>query len=193
MFHAQLRQFPNTTTAFNLNEEALRSRILVPWLAGKPVHWGDRSWDPGRARLTIYEGPELRVEQMGMGRGWANVTRSGRDVTEQLLAQAHAAVQPPPASSSPLESLKQAILERCVAEEALPLPAVVELAAGSGLGARASERLALAEQAAWELLHRGQLILWRDGVPLGREEWQPTLLSWAAWTGARSVALAAAP
>src|SRR5436190_10395298 len=87
MFHVQLRQFPNVSREFNLSAEDLRARILVPWLTGEMVQSGDRGWAPERARLTIYEGPTLRPEDMGMGRGWQNVTRQGQDVTASLLAQ----------------------------------------------------------------------------------------------------------
>jgi hypothetical protein len=57
---------------------------------------------------------------------------------------------------------------------------------------RASERLAVAEQAVWELLHERRVTLVR-GVPAGAQpgpepiaeaEWQPALLAWGSWTGA---------
>ena len=37
----------------------------------------ERSWEPAKARLTVYEGPEVRPDDMGLGRGWATVTRGG--------------------------------------------------------------------------------------------------------------------
>jgi hypothetical protein len=57
---------------------------------------------------------------------------------------------------------------------------------------RASERLALAERAVWELLHDGSLImLARVSAESGpryrtadRSEWEPVLLAWATWSDA---------
>ncbi len=51
--------------------------------AGRP---GERKWAPERAKLTIYEGPELRPDEIGVGRGWGNVTKYGTDVTGRLLS-----------------------------------------------------------------------------------------------------------
>ena len=55
---------------------------------------------------------------------------------------------------------------------------------------RASDRLALAEQTIWELLHMGSLTLERigDGVArtVEREQWQPLLLDWATWAPPRA-------
>ncbi|MGB8879441.1 MAG: hypothetical protein WCD11_24215, partial [Solirubrobacteraceae bacterium] len=93
MFHVELRQFPHQTRAFNLTRQELDARILGPWVSGGRVELDDRRWTSDRARLTIYEGPVLTGDQLGLGRGWANVTRQGEDVTERLLAEA---AHPPP-------------------------------------------------------------------------------------------------
>ena len=174
MFHVELRQFPHQTRAFNLTREELDVRILGPLLSGGGVELDDRRWATDRARLTIYDGPALSADQLGMGRGWANVTRDGEDVTERLLAEA----AHPPA----VAQLKRELVER-VADEPLVLGAVIELAGERYPQSRVSERLALCEQAVWELLHEGAVQLKRAGAPVEREKWQAALLSWATWTG----------
>jgi hypothetical protein len=47
---------------------------------------------------------------------------------------------------------------------------------------RASQTLALAEQAVWEMLHQGMLVLSRDGSPVPESDWQPIVLSWSTWS-----------
>lgn len=168
MFHVQLRQFPHLARAFNLNAEELHSRVLEPWGAGRRFQLQDRSWDPQRARLTVIEGPELRVDEIGLGRGWTSATRTGADVTAAVIAQPH----------SDAEALKSEIAARCASGQ-LTLDEVVASAGSDGM--RASARLALAEQAVWELLHAGVVRLIREGQELPREAWQPTLLHFSAW------------
>ncbi len=178
-FHVELRQFPHVARAFNLTREELESRILAPWLAGKAVQFEERKWPPDRARLTIYEGPSLQPSEIGLGRGWANAARHGREVTAQLL-------EPADAPASELASFKRGLLDRA---GSAPLPLSEALAAASELypGRRVSERLALAERAIWELLHEGALALCSDADPVTREHWQAVLLSSDSWTGARPV------
>ncbi|MDQ6819792.1 MAG: hypothetical protein M3076_05540 [Actinomycetota bacterium] len=168
MFHVQLRQFPHLARAFNLTAEELHSRVLEPWTAGRHFQLQDRSWDPQRARLTVIEGPELEVQEIGMGRGWASAARAGSDVTSAVLAQ-------PQADS---ETLKVEIAARC-GSEPMTLSEVVARAGSDGM--RASARLALAEQAVWELLHAGAVRLTRQGAELPRDAWQPTLVGFSAW------------
>jgi hypothetical protein len=171
VFHVELRQFPHQTRSFNLTREELDARILGPWASGG-VELDDRRWTPERARLTIYEGPELSGDQLGMGRGWANVTREGEDVTARLLAE----VAHPP----PVAELKGEVVAR-VAGGPIPLAALVELAGERYPQARVSERLALCEQAAWELLHEGAVQLMLAGAPVAHEHWQAVLLEWVTW------------
>jgi hypothetical protein len=173
VFHVELRQFPHQARAFNLTREELDARVLGPWLSAGGVDLDDRRWTSDRARLTIYDGPALSADQLGMGRGWGNVTREGEDVTERLLAEA---AHPPPVAE-----LKRELVER-VAGEPLALGAVIELAGERYPQARVSERLALCEQAVWELLHEGTVELKRAGAPVARDEWQAALLSWASWS-----------
>jgi Arc/MetJ family transcription regulator len=194
VFHIQLRQFPNVSREFNLEQAELETRILRPWLAGEMVRSGERRWAPERAKLTIYEGPRLGPEDIGMGRGWPNVTRTSVDVTAQLLsvvvrrpsAPTEAAAVPS-ASGDELERCKQLILARA-ANGSFEIRECVRLAEAVRLGARASERLALAEQAVWELLHTGGVELaGEDGSALDRGAWQEALLDWETWGGERQV------
>ncbi len=187
VFHVQLRQFPHATRAFNLSREELDSRILRPWAAGRAVELDERRWEPDRARLTIVEGPELAQEEIGLGRGWANAMRRGHDVTAQLLAQLE--------RMPGLEELKRELLSTIDARGRLPLPQVVELAGERQLRSRPSERLALCEQAVWELLHQRQLRMLRGEQPLRADQWQLVLLDWTTWTagGPHGVWLEAAP
>jgi hypothetical protein len=187
MFHVELRQFPHATRAFNLSRAELDARVLVPWIAGRAVELDDHRWAPDRAKLAIYEGPALATEEMGMGRGWANVTRSGEDVTARLLAETRSATETPPA----LEALKRELLAR-VAQGQLRLSELPALASRAGPGARASERLALAEQAVWELLHEGRLTLLRGEITVDSGDWRATLLRWDSWSGSGAEALVVA-
>jgi hypothetical protein len=174
VFHVELRQFPHQTRSFNLTREELDARILGPWVSGRSVELDERRWPPDRTRLTIYEGPALAGDQLGLGRGWANVTRDGEDVTARLLAEA---AHPPPVAE-----LKRELVAR-LAGNALPLGRVVELVGERYPQARASERLALSEQAVWELLHEGTIRLARAGATVPRDDWQGVLLKWDAWSG----------
>jgi hypothetical protein len=173
VFHVEIRQFPHQTRAFNLTREELDARIVVPWVSGGGVELDDRRWSSDRARLTIYEGPALAGDQLGLGRGWANVTREGVDVTERLLAEA---AHPPPVAE-----LKRELMERS-ADGPLAFGAVIELAGEHYPQSRVSERLALCEQAVWELLHEGAVQVRHAGALVARERWQSVLLSWATWS-----------
>jgi hypothetical protein len=174
VFHVELRQFPHQARAFNLSRDELQARILGPWASGEPIELDERRWSRERARLTIYTGPRLASDQLGLGRGWANVTRNGEDVTQLLLAEV--------ARPAPVAEVKREVLERC-AYGAVPIRRLVELTGERYPQSRVSERLALCEQAVWELLHEEALRLVRAGTPVSRDEWQGVLLRWEAWTG----------
>jgi hypothetical protein len=170
VFHLELRQFPGVARAFNVSPEELHRRFLEPWVAGRSVELDERRFSPERARLTIYEGPELGQEAMGLGRGWANVVRQGTDVTSRLLEQS--------ARDPALEELKREVVSRVP----LLLPDVVALANVRWSGRRASERLGLAEMSVWELLHQGQVSLAHRGAPVPRERWEAVILAWDSWS-----------
>lgn len=172
MFHVELRQFPHVARAFNLTREELDLRVLLCWVDGKPVELDDRAWSPERAKLTVYESRQLARDELGLGRGWSAVAGSGQDVTARVLEEARRRGDSP-------AGFKERLLER-LGEGAVPLHEIVELAdAPSG---RVSDRLSVAEQAVWELLHEGRVSLLRDERPLGQGEWRPALLSWRGWT-----------
>jgi hypothetical protein len=187
VFHVELRQFPHQARAFNLTREELDARILGPWCSGAPIELQDRRWTSEKAKLTILEGAELRPDEIGLGRGWNNATKSGRDVTARLLEEARHRRQ------APADELKEAIVAACAAS-AIPLAQVVAVAAAREPQRRPSELLGAAEQGVWELLHDGRVGLLREGARVPRERWQEVLLSWSNWTAAdRSVTIAATP
>jgi hypothetical protein len=177
VFHLELRQFPHVARAFNLSREELDARFARPWASGTVITYDDRRWAPERARLTIYEGPELRPDELGMGRGWSTVGKTSREVTETVLAEAQRG-----AGASATVRAFTAILG-AAATAPMRFSEVMVLAAGEHPQWRPSEQLALAEQAVWEMLHHGQLTLIRDGEAVPADEWQPILLGWATWAG----------
>jgi hypothetical protein len=183
VFHVELRQRPHVARAFNLQEQEVAVRFLNPLLAGRPINYSDHDWDPKKTKLTVLEGPELRLEEIGMGRGWGNAQRSAIDVTERLIARARELTKRAPE----LDRLKQRIVGRIDAGP-LPLNRVVVLTAELMAGRRASDRLSLAEIAVWELLHERVVdLLAGDALrdePVAEPDWQAHLLSWESWTAA---------
>lgn len=135
MFHVELRQFPHVARAFNLSSEELEQRILGSWRRGAQLELQDRRWDPRRAKLTVYEGRELETAEIGLGRGWANVTRTGSEVTESVLRISQAPEQ--------LQDLAAAL-----AGGPHSLAQAARLAAELGLQP---------EEAIWQLLREGRL------------------------------------
>src|SRR5204862_4933665 len=108
------------------------------------------------------------------GRGWSTVTREGQDVTKMVLDQGAKVIAPP----VPLAELKAALV---AAAHGSPVPAR-EAVAMAGRRGRTSERLALTEQAVWELLHEGLLSLADAGGPVGSDRWESLLLAWETWS-----------
>lgn len=142
--HLELRQFPHSARAFNLEPPEIAG-LLAAWIAGAPVQWGDREWEPRKAKLTILEGPELPPSEIGMGRGWPAAQRAGAEVTAQLLAGARA-----PAA----EDRREDVLALC-GTTPRTLEELLEHAGGLG-----PERAAL-ERAVWALVVAGELRLVR--------------------------------
>lgn len=165
VFHVELRQFPNVARAFNLSRDELETQFAAPWRAGRAVEFDDRRWSRGKAKLAVYEGRRLGSEELGLGRGWANATRTAQEVTTRVLE-----------APSAVDVFKAALPDRIALSE------LVGLAGARYPEARVSERLALVEQAVWKLLHEGQARLVRAGRVLSREQWGAVLLSWEAWT-----------
>jgi hypothetical protein len=176
MYHLELRQFPHVSRIFNLTREELDARFVRPWVAGSIIEHDERRWAPERARLKILEGPELRPDEMGMGRGWASATRSSADVTDIVVGEARRGAEARPE----VESLKDAVDE--VAGSPISFQDVMALAAAVRPTWRPSEQLALAEQTVWEMLHQERLAMTAAGEPIGREQWQAVLMSWGTWT-----------
>jgi hypothetical protein len=188
VFHLEMRQFPHVARVFNLSREELDARFASPWVNGTVIEHEDRRFAPERARLTVYEGPALRPDEIGLGRGWSAVTKSSQEVTETVLQDAQRGAQ----ASSAVQALKAAL--RTAAETPVTFVDVVALAGRDYPHWRASQTLALAEQAVWEMLHQGTLVLSRDGSPVPEPEWQPIVLSWSTWSaaGAKALLLSAA-
>jgi len=186
VFHVELRQFPHQTRAFNLTREGLDERIVRPWLAGEPIELNEYKWLPDRATLTIYEAPALGVAEMGLGRGWQNVTRSGREVTQEVLIEARDETGQLPTA----EDFKAEIATRSAAG-AISISGIVELAGEWYPQSRVSERIAVCEGVVWELLHSVPVTLSRRGKAVPAYEWQELLLTWPTWTddGPDAVAL----
>lgn len=188
MFHLELRHFPHIARALNLTREDLDARILGPWVAGESVELDDRRWSSERARLTVYEGPELTLDQMGLGRSWGNVTRAGTDVTERVLAEAEQlAVQAPRGAVSPttaVQQLEQEIIQRCASGQ-IAVTEVVDLVNERYPGWRVSDRIALAERSIWELLHVERIAMARSAVrgpePVDKPAWESVLFTWSTW------------
>ena len=178
-FHVELRRFPHVARAFNLSRAELERRIVAPWADGRPVALDDRSFSPDRARLTIYEGPLLDSGEIGLGRGWANATRAGREVTADVLVDAQRRTAAAVAASS-LEQFKEALLARC-AWAPLAVRDVLVLVGERNPGALLSERVALAERAVWELLHQGRVRMRAAGGVVAAEQWRATLLALETW------------
>lgn len=177
VFHLELRQFPNVARAFNLSREELDRRFARPWVTGIEIEHDDRRWSPARAKLIIYEGPELALGELGLGRGWATVGKHGHEVTETVLAEAGRGAE----GRSTLEVVKAAV--RGAARTPLTLPEVIALVAADYPRWRPSEQLSMAEQAVWELLHQKRLLLRGADGPVGSERWPEVLLRWESWTG----------
>ena len=94
MYHVELREFPHNTHAYNLDAERLHATVLDPMVRGQVFELGDRQWIPPRTKITVLEGEQLPLHALSMGRGWNNARRKGKDVTDEMLAQAAAAVAP---------------------------------------------------------------------------------------------------
>jgi hypothetical protein len=175
--------------AFNLTAEQLHARIVGPWVGDQMIELDQRRWAPERAKLKIYEARHLAPSELGLGRGWSNVTRAGEDVTEKVLAAARDA-ESGASTAAPTEvaALKQRLLQ-ALAQEPVELSRVPELTFDLPLGARASRRLSIAEQAVWELLHEGAARVSDQTGLIPRERWESVLLEWDPWAAGSKVIL----
>jgi hypothetical protein len=175
LYHLELRQFPHVARAFNLDRAELDARFLRPWIRGEMIDHDQRRWSPERTRLKVLEGAAVRLDELGLGRGWGTVTKGAADVTDAVLAQAARGAQARPE----VEALKRQVIER--AGRPIGFAAVAALAGASHPGWRASEQLSLAEQAVWELLHQERLTMLAGDEAVPREGWQDVVLRWSTW------------
>jgi hypothetical protein len=193
LFHVELRelrQFPHVVHSFNMSEMELNTKLLAPWSEGQRVLIGEREWEPKRTKLTVIEARELRLDELGMGRGWANAIRYGDDVTDRVIVAAsgqsksNALIE----GSDALTAFKAVVRAQCDAAP-LAIHQAVWLACSKYPEWRVSQRIALTERAVWELLHEGHLKIVRRTagaagdavVEATKEEWEPALLTWANW------------
>lgn len=153
---------------FNLSEQRLWQNFLAPLMADQDFTVEGHEFSPRQTRLKVYEGPELRPDQLGMGRGWQNVERSAEDVTERVLTRARehtaatASAAPVTGSSSVDDLLRERLIGRLSAG---PIAAAEVLAAAAELMPDASEaaRIEAGRRAAWALLERGAAQLTPSG------------------------------
>jgi hypothetical protein len=184
MFHVELRQRPNVARTFNLTGEALRAQVVSKLRSGELFEYAGHEWDGRQAHVTILEGPQLAPHELLLGRGWSNAQKSGTDVTGKVLEHS----QSDAGRRDAIDRLTERILGR-ISAQPLTLAAAVSLADDLLPGHRASERLAVAELAAWELLHRGRAdLVDGSGTAIGPQEWEQLLLRWETWSGAQATA-----
>lgn len=104
MFHIEIRMGMQVVRRFNLDDQQLWTGFLEPLMSGREFSVEGHEFVPRGTRMKIYEGPELRPHELGMGRGWQNVERTAAEVTERVLRTARehqAGVEHAPAASAP--------------------------------------------------------------------------------------------
>jgi hypothetical protein len=87
MYHLELRKFPKRVRRFNMSGQEI-GVVLLEWVRERVVELGEQKWRPEETEITVLEGPEVPVGEMSLARGWRRAEREGRDVTEQVLAEA---------------------------------------------------------------------------------------------------------
>jgi hypothetical protein len=98
MYHVELRHFPHNMARFNLTHAELMA-IVEPWVRDQMVEFGERKWSPQQAKITIFEGPRMPLDQLTMGRGWRAAERESENVTDPVLAAAREGLAAAPAST----------------------------------------------------------------------------------------------
>ncbi|MGA2469924.1 MAG: hypothetical protein ABSG64_04460 [Solirubrobacteraceae bacterium] len=185
MYHVELREFPHNTHAFNLDAARMHATIVGPYSRGEVFAFAEYEWVPQRTALTILEGPEIPLNQLGLGRGWAQAERGGKDVTEAVLA----AARTPTPEAQPIRSrgVEREILEHC-AVAPVQLKQIWLLAETAEPEASAGELLVLAERSLGQLLSEGLVEVCRGegsgAEVLAREEVAALLRAAGAWSGA---------
>ncbi|MGH2835161.1 MAG: hypothetical protein ACRDLT_00800 [Solirubrobacteraceae bacterium] len=166
MFHVELRMGMHLVREFNLGEERLWLGFLAPLMADREFSVEGHEFSPHQTQLKVYEGPELRPDQLGLGRGWQNVERTSADVTERVLARAreHTGRAQPQRT---LPAVAELVCERLIGRIAAgPVSAQEMLETAAELMPESSEGECLdaAQRAAWRLLELGHAQL----APSGR-------------------------
>jgi hypothetical protein len=155
VFHVEIRQFPHVARAFNLSEQELDRQITAPWAQALPFEFQDRRWTPSKAKLTIYEGPALDSADIGIGRGWGNVTRTSTDVTAARLSAPR-----PDAVVPEFESFRAALVTHA-AQEPLTAADAMAVARERWPEATPEELAAVSARAIWQLLAEGSVAVAR--------------------------------
>ncbi len=166
MFHVEMRMGMQVVREFNLSDERLWVLFLAPLMADQEFSIEGHDFTPRHTRLTVYEGPELRLDQLNFGRGWQNVERTARDVTDRVLERAREYTEqgarphrtPPPAS----DLVRERLLGR-IAAGPISAEEILAIAAELMPDSPEEDRLAAAQHAAWELLERGAAQLTPSG------------------------------
>jgi len=170
VYHIELRQFPHNLCHFNLDQGALGA-IVKAWTTEPWVEIEGRKWNPFQAKLTIFEGPEIPLDQLKMGRGWRVVEHQGTDVSERILAAAteaaraaapgaQQAVPPQAAPDAALESDSLGLeLLALLADGPAPLYYAWRLAAKRFPERSPGECLMLAESAVGSLIKTRLIVL----------------------------------
>jgi hypothetical protein len=191
MYHVELREFPHNTHAYNLGAPRLQAEILGHWVRGEIFNFAEHDWVPQRTELTIIEGPELPLSQTGLGRGWTNALRGGKDVTAQVLETARATLSASAGAPARSPELEHDILKR-LALGPVSLAGVWRLAQSAAPDASPGERLATAERAISQLLRDDFVELCRGGEPGAAAIWGDArarvLRSTTEWSGDDSTA-----
>ena len=170
VFHVQLRQSVNVSREFNLTEDELRRAHprAMDGRSARSVRGAKVGAGAGEAHDLRGSGTASRRDRDGPRLGERDQARDRCDRSGCWPTPAVPRRRPPTPPRRP--SWITASRRSCAARRAAgsTLPDCILLAGSRRFGARVSERLALAEQAVWELLHAGAIALDGDGVGAGR-------------------------
>jgi hypothetical protein len=165
MFHVEIRMGIQVVREFNLNDERLWRVFLAPLMAGQDFALEGHDFSPRHTRLKVYEGPELRPDQLSMGRGWQNVERTAGDVTERVLQQARGYTgqsAPHRAPSAASDLVRERLLGR-IAAGPIAADEILAIVAELMPDSTEADRLDAGRHAAWTLLERGAAQLTPSG------------------------------
>jgi hypothetical protein len=185
VYHVQIREFPHSSHAYNLDSARLHATVVNAWVRGEIFEFAGREWIPQRSKIAILEGDELPLHALSMGRGWNNARRKGKDVTEAILEAAKAKVVAPSIDPARHHILVENVLGLC-AKGPVSLAAVwdrAELVAPQG---SSGEWLVLAQTALLQLLTEGRVLLCAgaesDAAVIAADAVEPELRLRESWT-----------